>query len=429
MADLKELTALVVTHGLFTSQAERLARDLGKVLLYTPGGEAVSFPTMNHGMLGTGLTGVERVDSIFGPHFDEVDCFVFADLYFGDLQVHLESIGKQVWGSRLGEELEIYRDLCKQEMEKYGLPCQPWKKVVGMDALRAHLKAHENQFVKINRWRGNFETFKSVSYDLSEVKLDEIEHGLGGFKDIAEFVVEDELPDCVEVGIDTFTVDGEHPDGALVGIEVKDLGLLGRFLPWGKIPEPIRRWNEAMAPTFAKYGYRGWISNELRIGADKEPYMIDATCRSPSPPSELCQEFYSNFSEIVWAGAQGEIIDPVPAAEYGVQVILKSPWAEKNWQPVRYPEKYARQIKLFNPAVVNGARYVVPQDEELQEIGAVIGWGETPEAAVKHMQEAADSIEGFGIQIPLGSIDKAKSQMEELSEMGLGVFDLEQSND
>ena len=415
-------TALVVSHGLFLSQAARLARDFKRVLLYTPGSEAVNFPTMNIGMIGTGLPGVERVDSIFGPHFDEVDCFVFADLYWGDLQVYLESLGKNVWGSRKGEELEIYRECCKEEMAKVGLPVQPWKKLVGITALRSHLKAHENQFVKINRWRGNFETFKSVSYELSEVKLDEIAHQLGGFQEVAEFVVEDELPDCVEVGIDTFTIDGEHPAGALVGIEVKDLGLLGRFLPWDKIPEPIRRWNEKMGPTFAKYGYRGWVSTEIRIGKDLAPYMIDATCRSPSPPSELLQEFYTNFSEIIWGGAQGSVVDPIPAAEYGVQVMLKSPWAEKNWQPVEYPDEFAPQIKLFNAVDVDGKHYVVPQDEELQEIGAVIGWGKTPEAAVAHMQEAADAIQGFGIQIPMGSIDKATAQMEELSAMGLPVF-------
>ena len=367
-------TALVVSHGLFLNQAARLARDFGKVYLYTPGAEATNFPTMSIGMIGHGLPGVERVDSIFGPHFDEVDTFVFSDLYWGDLQVYLESLGKNVWGSRKGEELEIYRECCKEEMAKVGLPVQPWKKLVGVTALRAHLKSHENQFVKIDRFRGNFETFKSVSYELSEVKLDEIAHQLGGFQEMAEFVVEDEIPDAVEVGIDTFCIDGEWPSGALVGIEVKDLGLLGRFLPWQKIPEPIRRWNERMGPTLGKYNYRGWVSTEIRIGKDLEPYMIDATCRSPSPPSELLQEFYSNFSEIIWGGSQGIVVNPVPAAEYGVQVLLKSAWAEKNWQPVEYPEEFAPQIKLFNAVDIDGKHFVVPQDEELQEIGAVIGY-------------------------------------------------------
>lgn len=418
-------TALVITHGLFASQAARLARDFGRVLLYTPGGEAVSFPTMNHGLIGEGIPGVELVNSIFGPHFDEVDLFCFSDLYWNDVQLYLESIGKNVWGARKGEELELYRHLCKEEMERVGLPVQPWKYLVGVTALRAHLKAHENQYVKINRWRGNFETFKSISYDLSSVKLDEIAHQLGGFQETAEFVVEDELPDCVEIGTDTFCIDGRYPAGTLVGIEVKDLGYVGQFVAWDKIPEPLIRWNEKIGPTLAKYGYRGDVSNEIRIGKDLEPYMIDATCRSPSPPSELCQEFYTNWSEIRWEGAQGNVVDPIPAARFGVQVILKSAWAEKNWQPVEYPDKYARQIKLFNPVDIDGKHYVVPQDEELQEIGAVIGWGNTVEAAVVHMQEAAESIEGFGISRPMGAVEKAIEQMEEINALGLKVFTLE----
>ena len=424
-SDLKELTALVCTHGLFVSQAARLARDLGKVYLYTPGAQATSFPAMNIGNIGYGLPGVERVDSIFGEHFDDVDLFVFPDIYFADEQEYLESIGKNVWGSRRGEELELYRELAKQEMERLGLPVQPWKKLTGIEALRSHLKANENQFVKINRWRGNFETFKSVNYELSEVKLDEIEHTLGGFKDIVEFVCEDELTDCVEAGLDIYCIDGKYPAATLVGIEVKDLGYVGQFKQWDAIPEPLRRWHEKMGPTLAKYNYRGWLSNEIRIGKDLEPYMIDATCRTPSPPGELLQEFHINFSEIIWEGAQGNVVDPKPAGKFGVQVLLKSAWAEKNWQPVEYPEEFAPQIKLFNAVDIDGKHYVVPQDEELQEIGAVIGWGDTLESAVDHMQEAADSIEGFGIQIPMGSIDKAKEQMEELAALGLPVFTLE----
>jgi hypothetical protein len=414
-------TVMVVCNPLFVSQAARLARDFGHVLLHVP--PHGSFVTMNAGMVGHGLPGVERVESIFCPQFDEIGTFVFADLGFADVQTYLESIGKNVWGSRQGEELELHRELCKQAMEGVGLPVQPWKKLTGMDDLRAHLKAHQNQYVKINQWRGNFETFKSANYELSRVKLDEIEHGLGGFRDLAEFICEDELPDCVEVGIDTYIIDGRYPASTLLGIEVKDLGFCGQFMEWGKIPEPVRRWNEKMAPLLGQYGYRGPISNESRIGRDLEPIMIDATCRSPCPPSELWQELYTNLPEIIHEGARGNVVDPKPAAKFGVEVIMKSSWAEKNWQPVAYPEEYANQIKLFNAVDVDGTHYVVPQDEELQEIGAVVGWGDTLEAAVDHMQEAADAIEGFGIQIPEGSIDKAREQMEELADFGLKLFE------
>ena len=54
MTDLKSKTAMVVTHPLFASQAERLARDFGKVYLVIPW-QSHSFPTVNAGRVGEGL--------------------------------------------------------------------------------------------------------------------------------------------------------------------------------------------------------------------------------------------------------------------------------------------------------------------------------------------------------------------------------------
>jgi hypothetical protein len=416
-------TVLVACHGLFASVAQRLARDFGKVYLYVPY-NSFSFPHSNHGIVGLGLPGVERVDSLFGKHFEEVDLFVFPDLYLAQEQIHLESLGKRVWGARNGEELELYRETCKETMEKLGLPVNPWKKITGIKALREHLKAHDNQFVKFDKFRGNFETFQSESYALSEPKLDRIASEMGAYQHVADFIVEDELPDCVEIGTDLYCIDGQLPSHTAIGIEVKDLGYVCQFLSWQKLPEPIRRWNEQMAPVFARYGYRGWLSNEIRICEDHTPYMIDATCRQPCPPGELLQEYYLNYCDILWHGADGILIDPIPAGKFGMEVILSSDWARDNWQPVEFDPQWANQVKLFNPVVIEGKSYVVPQDEEMKEIGAIVAWGETLEEAEKVLRQIADSIKGYGLKIPQGSIDEARQQMKDLSEFGLPVFSL-----
>ena len=421
----KDKTALICCNPLFASLAERLARDFGKVLLYIP--SAGSFPTWNSRRIGYGLPGVELIDGIFGPHFEEVDLFVFPDLGHAAVQVQLESMGKRVWGARNGEEIEQRRGDCKTLMESLGLPVQPWKVLSGMDALREHLKATPEQHVKIDRWRGVTESFFSPSYEIVETKLNRIEHELGAAAKVMEFIVEDDLPDRVEVGIDAYTVDGLWPAQTLAGIEVKDLGYVGQMVEWNKIPEELRRWNEALSPYFAERGARGFVSNEIRIGQDKVPYMIDATIRAPCPPSELWQELYTNLAEIIWEGADGKMVDPVPAGKFGVEVILKSPWAENNWQPVSYPEKYAKQIKLFNCVVIEGVRYVVPQDEEMTEIGAVVGWGETLEEAVDHAKEAGESITGYGIKFNIGPAEAATEQMQELAELGVSPFEMDKT--
>jgi hypothetical protein len=423
--DLKTKTVLVVANPLFVALAERLARDFKKVYLWVP--FSGSFPTMNAGMVGTGLEGVERVDSIFGPHFNSVDLFVFVDLYHAAEQIYLESIGKRVWGARNGEEMEVYREVAKKLMEQAGLPVNPWRIITGIDALREHLKANKDQHVKIDRWRGLTETFFSPNYETVEAKLDDIQHLLGGFKDVAEFIVEDDLPDRVEIGMDGYCIDGEFPKNLLVGIEVKDLGYVSEFVAWDAVPEPIRRWNERMAPYLATYGYRGFLSTEVRIGKDKVPYMIDLCARAGSPPSELYSEFYENFSEIVWHGAAGVLVEPKAKGKFGVQVVLKSSWASGHWQPVSYPPEFDRNIKLFNCVVVEGKRFVVPLDEEMSEIGAVIGWGDTLEAAIAMVQEAGEAIEGFGIKFGLGPIESAKEEMEKIEALGVSPFSIDKT--
>lgn len=426
--DLKSLTVLVVAHSIFLPLAERLGRAYGKVYVWMPGHDT-TFPEITEGMVGFGIPNVERVDSVFDKHLPDCDLVVFCDLYFPELQIELERQGKAVWGSRNGEELETYRDICKEVMKSVGLPSNPWKKIKGMDALREHLKSTPDQHIKINRFRGNFETFFAPNYETVKLKLDDIAVKMGPLQSLAEFIVEDDLPDCIELGIDTYCIDGQYPSHALVAIEVKDLGLCGQFMAWEDIPEPVRRWNEKMAPELAAYGYRGSISNELRFGKDLEPHMIDACCRMPSPPGELYQELYLNWPEIIRAGANGILLNPEPAGKWGCQVVLKSDWAAENPIRVDVPEKYKRYVKIFNLTVIEGISYCIPQGDSMKEFGAVIGFGDTLEAAVSMVKEVGESIQAHGLKFELGPVEKAKEQMEEINAMGLPVFDLEQSKE
>ena len=418
----KDRTAMVIAHPLFIELAVRLARDFGRVLYWNPGADA-TFPMAQQGMVGTGMEGIEVVES-WAPHVGEVDLFVFPDLYQGALQVHLEGLGKRVWGARTGEDLEIYRGVCKKLMEQEGLPVQPWKTIHGMKALRSHLQATPDQHVKIDRYRGNFETFFSQDYALVLPKLDEIAHNLGPLQEIAEFLVEDDLPDRVEVGLDTFCIDGDYPAHTLTGIEVKDLGYVGQFLKWSDIPEPLTRFTTVMAKHFQKAGYRGFLSNEIRIGQDHDPYMIDLCARAGSPPNELYQEFYLNLSEIIWEGAGGVVVDPKPIAKFGVQVIGKSGWAEANPQPIEIDPKWRRNVKLYNPVCIDGNFCVLPQEDNMAECLSVVGWGDTIEAALKMVEDAGEGVRAYGLKIPMGSADEAVQQMQQMAEIGLPVFDI-----
>lgn len=421
MSELSNKTVLVVDNGLFVSLAIRLAQDFDKVYYCCPSW-VDAFPKMNKAMIGHGYDEIEVVDDVFGPHFDDIDLFVFPDVYFGQLQLSLEAEGHLVWGARMGEELELSRDATKVLMKELGLPVGPWEKVRGMEKLREFLKANKNQHVKVNKWRGILETFLSKDYRSVEPKLDEVEYNLGAFKSLIDFIVEEDLPDKVEIGVDAFTVDGQYPTKLLAGIEVKDVAYVGMFQDYAALPDELTEFDAKMAPTLKTYGYRGFYSTEVRTGKDRKGYMIDFCARAGSPPSEVYQEFYKNISEIIWDGANGKITDPIPEAKYAAELLIHSSWADKNFQPVDFPKDMNRFVKLRNTTKIKGRNYVIPQAVGLPEIGACIGFGNTLKAAMTMAQDVAAEIDGYYIRIPTESFEEAQQEIAKLEAFGIRMF-------
>lgn len=421
MASVDNLTILVIDNGLFVETACRLAKDVKQCYYYTPWED--SFPKMNRAYIGYGLEGIERVDSPFGKCLDEADLVVFPDIYFGALQSRLESMGKKCFGAGYGEVLETSRDGTKELMKSLGLPVAKWWKVTGVKALRDLLKEHKDVFVKINKFRGMFETFYSKNYKISEPQLDEIEHKLGAFKYITEFIVEENLKDCVEVGCDFYTVGGKFPNTFLAGMEIKDKAYLGVVRNAKDFPEWLTHFNDTISPTLDALDYKGLMSTEIRVGKDKKGYMIDLCARQASPPGELYQEMYTNFTDIVWNVANGKIIEPAVQAKYGAEALIHSPWADHNWQPISFPKEYREYVKLRNGCKINGQYYVIPQDTGLPEVGAVWGFGDTKEEAIDMVKEIAKSVDGFFVEVKTEAFDNVEEELEKHADLGLAWMD------
>jgi hypothetical protein len=426
--DPSDVVALVVDNGLFVEIAIKLAKTYKKVYYYVPWESA--FAKMNLGMIGVGLENIEVVDSIYGPHFDEVDVFVFPDIYFGYEQEMLEKMGKKVWGSRTGECLELKREGMKEILKALDMPVGKFTHIKGMANLRAFLKENEDVYVKIDKFRGTFETFHSANYKEVEPKLDEVEFNLGAFKHTIEFTVEESLPDCAEVGTDCWVItddagEAHYPEHTISGIEIKDVGFASIFKKYEDIPEVVTRFNERMKPVFAAYNWRGFMSTEVRVGKDMKPYMIDLCGRAPSPPNELYQEQYENLAECVWAGANGIVVEPKAVAKYGAEIMLHSSWADKGWQPVSFPPELRDRVKLRNATCIDGIYYAIPQACGLPEVGAVIGLGDTLQEALDDAVENAEQVTGYYLEAKMSAIDSIKEECERLEELGLNMFDEE----
>lgn len=418
MTNYKPKTVCVVDNGLFLEVAVTLAKDFGKVLYYMPWQSG--YPKSNVLLVGHGIPGVTRIDS-FWSQLDEIDLFVFPDVYEGPLQEHLASLGKRVWGSRNGDELELFRDDSKRHMAKRGIDIGPWKLIKGMKALREHLERHDKQWVKISRTRGDMETFPSENYDLVKPKLDELEYNLGAKASIMEFICEDEIPDAVEVAYDGFTIDGKFAKNATFGIEVKDRGLVTKTLKYDALPEQVRTVNEKLKSTLAEFKYRNFFAVEMRITKDGTPFVIDPCCRAGSPPSELMLELIRNWADIMWEGSMGTVVEPVFQNKWGAELLLISDWGDTHWQPLAFPKAIREHVKLRYTALIDGTYYVVPQASAHPEIGAVVATGDTMESAIAEVTKIAEKVKGFYVDVVPDALNEATEQFAKLKEFGIKV--------
>jgi hypothetical protein len=420
MTDLSNKSCLIWDNGIFFELSLQLAKQFGKVVYFNPWQS--SFPKSNQTLIGTGFNEVETTNNFF-DYVDDVDIIVFPDVYQGGVSSFLAERGHKVWASMRGEELEMYRRQSKEYMSKLGIPIGMWVSVVGISALRDYLKTHDNQYVKISLTRGDMETFHSENYKIVESKLDDLEKTLGAKKFITEFIIEEAIEPAVEIGTDTYCIDGVFPSGGLCGIEVKDKGYVCQYKDFNDMPEQVTSYNKLIAPTLKKYGYRNFISSELRVTPDLIPYMIDPTMRAGSPPSEIYINMYDNLADIIWNGAQGICIDPIVSKKYAVQAILTSSWvAEGNWQVVQFPAELRDNIKFKYLTQINGDMYVIPQYDGHSEIGALVCTGDTLQEAIDSAKDMAKEIKAFDIDVHVEAIEQGLGELDTLREWGIDLI-------
>jgi hypothetical protein len=174
-----------------------------------------------------------------------------------------------------------------------------------------------------------------------------------------------------------------------------------------------------LAPALKKYGYKNFFAVESRITADGTPWIIDPCCRQGSPPSEMLLNLYTNLPDIFWYGAEGECIDPVPAGEWGAELMLHSAWAENEWQPVQFPDGDRDAVKLRNCTRIDGEYNVMPGTVGTTEVGAVVAVGDTMDEAVKRCCDVAERVQGYYLDVEPEALEKASGQIAELKGSGV----------
>lgn len=420
ITDVSKATVLVVDHGCSVELALRLAEDYAKVY-YCPGTSS-AYPTMAEERVGEGFKEIEVIASPFKV-LDKIDLAVFPDVNDGPLQVHFaEKLQIPVWGSRLAEQLEIDRVFMKELMAKLKLPLGEWDEVEGITALREYIRKHPDIYVKMSRYRGDWETTHYDTYDTAKNDLDKFEHRMGLFAEVAKFECENPLKDKIEFGRDNFTVSGKWPKRALIGIERKDMGYAGVVKDDDDLPEYVHRFDTAMEPVFKRLHYNGDVSTEIRVGRDKIPFMIDLCARRPNPPGYLMMEHTKNISKVILMGSQGVLIEPEFASKYGVEVIIYADAAsEGDPVTVEFPEDIRQFCKFRNLIKIKGRYQIQPGRLHYPQVGSVLGLGDTLKEAQEMAEEVADEVKG-SVKINLNALEEAQKEIEKAKEMGLNIF-------
>jgi hypothetical protein len=420
MTNLKptsEVVACVVDKGLFLPIAQKLGEQFKKVYYWTPWDDCM--PKLERGVIGDGFSTIERVKDIWTIK-DKCDLFVFCDVGFSGLQKELISQGFPVWGHHGADELETQRGLFLEQLKELGMLVPKYEKVVGLTALREHLRDEEDKWIKVSRWRGDWETLHWRDWEHDESTLDGYAYRFGPLKDSIIFYVFDSIETDIEDGIDAYCIDGQFPQTVIHGLEWKDRSYLCSIQPMRDVDERVTLVPEKFGPVFRDYGYRGFFSCEVRI-KDNNSYFIDPTCRAGSPPSQVMIELIGNLGDVVWQGANGVLVEMEPTAQFGVQALIKTDRDPCDWEVIDVPNSIKQWTKFGFACEVNGKICIPPHP-----LGGMLGWlvatGDSIEEAIDNLKEYRQELPD-GLECDVDSIANLLKEAETAKEEGIEFTD------
>lgn len=390
MKNYKDVTALVLDYGSFAWLANDLGKSFKKVYYSTP--HEREFQSLGECCIGDGLEGCERLDD-WMEHVPEIDLFIFPDIAMVGAQKYLRSIGKPVWGSFDATELEMSRTKFLEFIKESGLPVAKSEVVEGVSNLESLIRKSGPKWIKINRFRNDMETWKHNDWLHSERDIEDLSKMFGGAKEEVVFVVQDVIDSDLEIGFDGLSVGGWYPAETYMGPEKKNELYLGAKTKYSKMPDALKRVNEAIKPYLKKIGYRNFLATEVRVAKDGTPYFIDPTFRMPGQTGEHMTETCSNLAEVIWAGANGEHVEPKLTSAFVAEATIIETGDSDGWKVLEVPEKVSRWTKLYHYCEIDGVAHFPPRDSD--ELGVIIGAGSTINLAIKALKQ---NFEAFSSQ-------------------------------
>jgi hypothetical protein len=419
MKDVHELVVTVVDYGTFISLAEKLAETCAVVNYHVP--INVEFRTIQNSAIGYGVPSLTRIESFMHPDVvKETDLYCFPDIGYGGEQQYLRSIGKPVWGSNGGDVLERLRTRFIDTVKELGLPMVKSVKLHGLSDLVEFLKDKTDWWVKINEFRGNMETWKHIDHEHSQAEYARLAVEFGGARDLVWFVAQEDIPDAQEIGYDGWSVDEWFPDSSYQGYEAKNELYLGARTDYDKLPEGVRAVNEKWSSVLSEYKYRNFIATEIRM-VDGVPHFIDPTQRMPGQTGEQLLETLENLPEVIWKGAQGELVVPQWNADFAASATIHHEGDHNAWRLARVPEESKPMAKLCRYMQAGDLYHFPPGKSD--DLGVVIGMADSIEATIDVLNENFEAIGDDSLSINTEGFKDLLEQIKEAEKEGIEFTD------
>jgi hypothetical protein len=399
--------------GLFVQMAKRLAESGARVLYQTP---VDRYDRINEGVIGDGIEGVELVEE-FWPYKNDITCFVFPDIRHSGLQAELRSQGFPVWGSAAGMDLELKRGFFLKKLEELGLPVAPHKIITGISNLAAYLKDKKDIWIKVSKWRGTWETYHWREQAMDETQIHIWSLKWGGLKEKVIFYCFEKIKTTIEIGADTYCIDGKWPKTMLHGLERKDAAYFSAVTPIDKMPDEIMEVITAFSPYMKEVGYRCQWSMEIRV-TEEEAFFIDPTCRGGLPSTRTLLEA-RNLPEIILAGAQGELIEPDYGFKFSAECMVNSKDNSDFASPVALTDEVKEAFMLQQCYEDEaGTIWYPPLDENNGSLGWLCATGNTPKETLQTMNHLADELPD-GLNAAVEDLAEIIREIETMDETGI----------
>jgi hypothetical protein len=149
------------------------------------------------------------------------------------------------------------------------------------------------------------------------------------------------------------------------------------------------------------------------------PYLIDPCMRAPCPGIDVHLALWKNLGEVMWHGAVGELIDLEPEANFGVEVMMHHKDDPKEWRCLKIPDDARPWVKLFGACKRDDLYCVAPLPHSTNTIGAVVGIGDTLEAAIKDLQDHIELVKDQPVDIDIHPVQEMLEMVMAGEEKGI----------